>query len=180
MDFTSVQSPRYVREHHPLKSPQAINNCHKMRFSMQVYFCCGTETGVPQYVREHTQPLGMLAAETTFHLQHAMMLSCQNYKSSARCSKLFQHSTISLNQAWVMLSPRRIKSVVFLRLMHQSIPAAPIPPPGQLRGICTHCQSRGSGISLPKGYSRAFDTHMVSDSKSKRRRFYRKRPVVCY
>ena len=42
------------------------------------------------------------------------------------------------------------------------------PPPGQLRGICTHCQSRGSGISLPKGYPRAFDTHVVSDSKSKR------------
>ena len=32
------------------------------------------------------------------------------------------------------------------------------PPPGQLRGICTHRQSRGSGISLPKGYPRAFDT----------------------
>ena len=47
------------------------------------------------------------------------------------------------------------------KLMHQSIPAAPIPPPGQLRGICTHCQSRGSGISLPKGYPRAFDTHVV-------------------
>ena len=31
-------------------------------------------------------------------------------------------------------------------------------PPGQLRGICTHCQSRGSGIILPKGYPRAFDT----------------------
>ena len=54
------------------------------------------------------------------------------------------------------------------------------PPPGQLRGICTHCQSRGSGISLPKGSPRAFDTHVVSDSKSKRRRFYRKRPVVCH
>ena len=41
--------------------------------------------------------------------------------------------------------------------MRQSIPAAPIPP-GQLQGICTYCQSRGSGISLPKGYPRAFDT----------------------
>ena len=30
--------------------------------------------------------------------------------------------------------------------------------PGQLRGICTYCQSPGSGISLPKGYPRAFDT----------------------
>ena len=66
------------------------------------------------------------------------------------------------------------------QIVHQSIPAAPIPPPGQLRGICTHCQSRGSGISLPKGYPRAFNTHVVSDSKSKRRRFYRKRPVVCH
>ena len=33
-----------------------------------------------------------------------------------------------------------------------------IPPPGQLRGICTHCQSRGSRISLPKSYPRAFNT----------------------
>ena len=48
----------------------------------------------------------------------------------------------------------RIKAV-----MHQSIPAAPIPPPpGQLRGIYQHCQSRGSGISQPQGYPRAFDT----------------------
>ena len=41
-------------------------------------------------------------------------------------------------------------------VMHPSIPAAPIPPPppGQLQGICTHCQSWGSGISLPKGYPR--------------------------
>ena len=42
--------------------------------------------------------------------------------------------------------------------MHKLIPATPIPPPGQLRGICTHCQSRGSGISQPQGYPRAFDT----------------------
>ena len=54
-------------------------------------------------------------------------------------------------------------------LMHQSIPAAPIPPPGQLRGICVPCQSRGwdisksgtargSGICLPPGlwYTRGF------------------------
>ena len=32
-------------------------------------------------------------------------------------------------------------------LMHQSIPAAPIPPPGQLRGICTPCQSRGGALA---------------------------------
>ena len=30
----------------------------------------------------------------------------------------------------------------------------PSPPPGQLRGICTHCQSRGSGISQLQGYPR--------------------------
>ena len=42
-------------------------------------------------------------------------------------------------------------------LHEQSIPAAPIPP-GQLRGICTNCQSRGSDISQPQGYPRAFDT----------------------
>ena len=31
------------------------------------------------------------------------------------------------------------------RVMHQSIPAVPIPP-GQPRGICLPCQSRGWGI----------------------------------
>ena len=46
-------------------------------------------------------------------------------------------------------------------------------PPGQLRGICPSCHSRGwgiskfsaargSGICLPRGYPRAFDTHVVS------------------
>ena len=58
--------------------------------------------------------------------------------------------------------------------MHQSIPPAPSPPPpGQLRGICPPCQSRGwgickcctargLGICQPPGQSRAFDTHAVS------------------
>ena len=72
--------------------------------------------------------------------------------------------------------------------MHQSIPAAPIPP-GQLWGICVPCQSRGwgiskfgtareSGICLPRGYPRGFDTLVVSDSKSKHGGFYRKGPAV--
>ena len=74
-------------------------------------------------------------------------------------------------------------------VMHQSIPAAPIPPPGQLRGICAPCQSRGwgiskfgaargSGICLSLGYPWPFDTHVVSDSKSKHGRIYRKGPAV--
>ena len=41
--------------------------------------------------------------------------------------------------------------------MHQSIPVVPIPP-GQPRGICLRCQSRGLGISIPRGDPRAFDT----------------------
>jgi len=70
--------------------------------------------------------------------------------------------------------------------MHQSISAAPIPPPppGQLWGICTLCQSlgrgnskfgmaRGSGICLP-----GVLTHVVSDSKFKHGGFYRKGPAV--
>ena len=54
--------------------------------------------------------------------------------------------------------------------MHQSIPAAPTPPPpGLLRGICPPCQSRGWGICkfcAARGpgifQPRAFDTHAVS------------------
>ena len=58
--------------------------------------------------------------------------------------------------------------------MHQSIPAAPSPPPpGLLWGICPPCQSRGwgickccaargPGICQPRGQPRAFDTHAVS------------------
>ena len=49
----------------------------------------------------------------------------------------------------------------------------PPPPPWKLRGICLHCQLRGSGIGLSQGYPRAFDPHVVSDSKSKRGRFSR-------
>ena len=58
----------------------------------------------------------------------------------------------------------------FTDFMHQSIPAVPIPP-GQLRGICSHCQSRGwgirnfiaargLGISIPRGNLWAFDTRV--------------------
>ena len=47
--------------------------------------------------------------------------------------------------------------------MHQSIPAAPIPP-------------RPGGRAF--AYPRAFDTHGVSDSKSKHGGFYRKGPAV--
>ena len=58
--------------------------------------------------------------------------------------------------------------------MHQSIPAAPSPPPpGLLWGICPPCQSRGwgickccaargPGICQPRGQPRAFDMHAVS------------------
>ena len=72
--------------------------------------------------------------------------------------------------------------------MHQSIPAAPVPP-GQLQGICAPCQFRGwgiskfgtawgSGICLPRSYPRGFDTLVVSDSKSKHGGFYRKGPAI--
>ena len=63
--------------------------------------------------------------------------------------------------------------------------AHPPSPPGQLRGICVPCQSRGWGISkfgTARGrafaYPRAFDTHVVSDLKSKHAGFYRKGPTV--
>ena len=63
------------------------------------------------------------------------------------------------------------------------------PPPGQPWGICAPCQSRewciskfgaarGSGNCLPRGYPRAFDTHVVSHSKSKHGGIYRKGPAV--
>ena len=84
----------------------------------------------------------------------------------------------------------RNKNFFLTVLMHQSIPAAPIPP-GQLRGICAPCQFRGwgiskfgtaqvSGICLPRGYPRGFDTLVVSDSKSKHGGFYRKGPAIRY
>ena len=59
------------------------------------------------------------------------------------------------------------------RIMHQSIPAVPRPPPVLLWGICPPCRSQGwgicklctaqgPGICQPQGYSQAFDTHAVS------------------
>ena len=58
--------------------------------------------------------------------------------------------------------------------MHQSIPAAPSPPPPGLLwgicppfqsrewGICKFCAARGPGICKPRGQPRSFDTHAVS------------------
>ena len=60
--------------------------------------------------------------------------------------------------------------------MHQSIPAVPIPPPGN-RGAFTRVvspgvgafailsQSRGLGISIPRGNPRAFDTCFLKTYK---------------
>ena len=71
-------------------------------------------------------------------------------------------------------------------LMHQSIPAAPIPPPPGNCGAFACLVSPGGGalanLARPGGrafaYPRAFDTHGDSDSKSKHRGFYRKGPAV--
>ena len=65
--------------------------------------------------------------------------------------------------AHIPFSWRYIKSLLWVTIslctsQFQLRPSPPPPHPGQLRGICTHRQSRGSGISLPKGYPRAFDT----------------------
>ena len=71
-------------------------------------------------------------------------------------------------------------------VMHQSIPAAPIPPPPGNCGAFACLVSPGGGalakLARPEGrafaYPRAFDTHVVSDSKSKHEGFYRKGPAV--
>ena len=48
--------------------------------------------------------------------------------------------------------------VMYQRIMHQSISAAPWhPQPGQLRGICPSCQSRGvASANLARPGGRAF------------------------
>ena len=69
--------------------------------------------------------------------------------------------------------------------MHQSIPAAPIPPPGNC-GAFACLVSLGGGalanLAWPGGRAfaqpRAFDTHRVSDSKSKHGGFFLKGPAV--
>ena len=72
-------------------------------------------------------------------------------------------------------------------VIHQSIPAAPIPPPPPGNcGAFVCLVSPGGGalanLARPGGrafaYPRAFDTHGVSDSKSKHGGFYRKGPAV--
>ena len=65
--------------------------------------------------------------------------------------------------------------------MHQSIPAAPIPPPppGNCGGFARIVSPGGRALAYPRA-TPGLLTHVVSDSNSKRRRFYWKRPVVCH
>ena len=63
--------------------------------------------------------------------------------------------------------------------MHQSIPAAPIPPPGNCGAFARTVSPGGRALAYPRA-TPGLLTHVVSDLKSTRRRFYRKRPVVCH
>ena len=68
--------------------------------------------------------------------------------------------------------------------MHQSIPAAPIPPGNCGAFACLVSPGGGAlaNLARPGGpafaYPRAFDTHGGSHSKSKHGGFYRKGPAV--
>ena len=42
------------------------------------------------------------------------------------------------------------------------LPAFSVPGVGEGWGICKFCAALGSGICQPRGYSRAFDMHVVS------------------
>ena len=65
-------------------------------------------------------------------------------------------------------------------ILNQSIPAAPIPPPPGNCGAFAHHVSPGGGalanLARPRG--RAFDTQVISDSKSRYGGFYRKGRAV--
>ena len=71
-----------------------------------------------------------------------------------------------------MCSPKGYGVSAILVIMHQSIPAVPIPPPGD-RGAFAYVVSPGGGafailswprrlgISIPRGETRAFDTRVM-------------------
>ena len=67
---------------------------------------------------------------------------------------------ILLKKHFTLTVPLSIQ--VYKWVMHQSIPAVPIPPPppapGQPRGISKCCPSQGWGICVPRVDPRAFDT----------------------
>ena len=70
-------------------------------------------------------------------------------------------------------------------IQFQLRPSPPRATAGHLRtlsvpgwGISKFGTARGSGICLPRGYPRGFDTLVVSDSKSKHGGFYRKGPAI--
>ena len=70
-------------------------------------------------------------------------------------------------------------------VMQQSIPAAPIPPPGNCGAFVRLVSPRGGALAnLARSggrafaHPRAFDTHVVSNSKSKHGGFYEKGPAV--
>ena len=113
-------------------------------------------------------------------------VSSQRLPTSQKCCKLKKPAQIFLKQMVDIPfnhERSRSKSVeeIVLQVMHQSIPAAPIPPPppGNCGAFARIVSPGGRALAYPRA-TPGLLTHVVSDSKSKRRRFYRKRPVVCH
>ena len=60
------------------------------------------------------------------------------------------------------------KNIFMAKVMHQSIPAAPIPPPGNCGAFARIVSPGGRALAYPRA-TPGLLTHVVSDSKSKRR-----------
>ena len=69
--------------------------------------------------------------------------------------------------------------LLFYAPVNSSCAHPPPPPPGNCRAFARIVSPGGRALAYPRA-TPGLLTHVVSYSKSKRRRFYRKRPVVCH
>ena len=120
---------------------------------------------------------------SSFHQQEIRLFNSKKpcgYSKAHRCAlSLLSRLKVSKIYLYDPSSATTLFSLVYVHVMHQSIPAAPIPPPGNCGVFARIVSPGGRALAYPRA-TPGLLTHVVSDSKSKRRRFYRKRPVVCH
>ena len=99
--------------------------------------------------------------------------------SSASSERVFSLFSASFNEQQDHAPSDYLQAGVMLQYNAPVNSSCAHPPPGNCGAFARIVSPGGRALAYPRA-TPGLLTHVVSDSKSKRRRFYRKRPVVCH